>query len=91
MKQENLPSEMGSLLLHQNASLFQLFLQSGETATHLLAAQRIAYLHIVSGVVMVNGEQLGEGDGATITKTDSIRFEAVESVEALLFDLALDG
>lgn len=79
----------GSLLLHQNASLFQLSLQPGATATQSLAAQRIAYLHIVSGVVMVNGEQLGEGDGATITETDSIRFEAVESAEALLFDLAL--
>ena len=40
---------------------------------------------------MVNGGQLGEGDGATITETDSIRFEAVESAEAVLFDLALAG
>ena len=81
----------GSLLLHQDASLLQLSLQPGETATHTLAAQRTAYLHVVSGVVVVNGEQLGEGDGATITETDSIRFEAVESAEALLFDLALAG
>ena len=81
----------GSLLLHQDASLFQLSLQPGTTATHALAAQRIAYLHVVSGVVVVNGEQLGEGDGATITETDSIRFEAVEEAEALLFDLALAG
>jgi redox-sensitive bicupin YhaK (pirin superfamily) len=81
----------GSLLLHQDASLFQLSLQPGEMVTHPLAAQRTAYLHVVSGVVVVNGEQLGEGDGATITETDSIRFEAVESAEALLFDLALAG
>ena len=79
----------GSLLLHQDASLYQLFLQPGATATHTLAAQRIAYLHVVSGVVVVNGEQLREGDGATITETDSILFEAVESAEALLFDLDL--
>jgi redox-sensitive bicupin YhaK (pirin superfamily) len=79
----------GSLLLHQDASLFQLSLQPCATATHTLAAQRTAYLHVVSGVVVVEGEQLGEGDGATITETDSIQFEAVESAEALLFDLAL--
>jgi redox-sensitive bicupin YhaK (pirin superfamily) len=59
--------------------------------THPLAAQRTAYLHVVSGVVVVNGEQLGEGDGATITEIDGIRFEAVESAEALLFDLAVAG
>ena len=81
----------GSLLLHQDASLLQLSLQPGATATHTLAAQRIAYLHVVSGVVVVNGEQLGEGDGATITEIDSILFEAVESTEALLFDLALSA
>ena len=81
----------GSLLLHQDASLLQLSLQPGETVTHTLAAQRTAYLHVVSGIVVVNAEQLGEGDGATITETDSIRFEAVESAEALLFDLALTG
>jgi len=77
----------GSLLLHQDASLYQLSLQPGETATHTLATQRTAYLHVVSGIVEVNDEQLHEGDGATIGATDSILFEAIESVEALLFDL----
>jgi redox-sensitive bicupin YhaK (pirin superfamily) len=81
----------GSLLLHQEASLYQLFLQPGATATHTLGAQRIAYLHVVSGIVVINGEQLYEGDGATITEIDSILFEAVESAEALLFDLARVG
>lgn len=77
----------GSLLLHQDASLYQLSLQPGETATHTLAAQRTAYLHVVSGIVVVNGQQLAEGDGATISEIDSIVFEAIESAEALFFDL----
>ena len=77
----------GSLLLHQDASLYQLSLQTGETTAHTLAAHRTAYLHVVSGIVVVDGEQLGEGDGATISETDSIRFEGRESAEALLFDL----
>lgn len=77
----------GSLLLHQDASLYQLSLQPGETATHTLATQRTAYLHVVSGIVEVNDEQLHEGDGATISETDSILFEVIESAEALLFDL----
>ena len=73
--------------MHQDASLYQLSLQPGETATHTLAAQRTAYLHVVSGIVVVNGQQLAEGDGATISEIDSIVFEAIESAEALFFDL----
>ena len=77
----------GSLLIHQDASLYQLYLQAGEVATHLLAPQRTAYLHLVSGTVEVNGEPLLEGDGATISDTDLVEFEALQSSEALLFDL----
>lgn len=77
----------GSLLIHQDASLYQLCLQAGEVATHLLAAQRTAYLHLVSGTVEVNGKPLVEGDGATISDTDRVEFEALQSSEALLFDL----
>jgi redox-sensitive bicupin YhaK (pirin superfamily) len=77
----------GSLLLHQDASLYQLLLQPGESASHALAAGRTAYLHLVSGSLRVNGEQLGEGDGATVRATDAIDFEALAPSEALLFDL----
>ena len=77
----------GSLLLHQDASLYQLWLQSGESATHALSAPRTGYVHVVSGAIKVNGEQLGEGDGATISGTESVEFEAVAASEALVFDL----
>ena len=77
----------GSLLLHQDASLYQLWLQSDESASHAFTASRTGYVHVVSGTIKVNGEQLGEGDGATISDTESVEFEALAASEALLFDL----
>ncbi len=77
----------GSLLLHQDACLYQLRLQQGESADHALAPGRKAYLHLVSGSLRVNGEQFGEGDGATVSDVDKIEFEALAESEALLFDL----
>jgi hypothetical protein len=77
----------GSLLLHQDASLYQLWLAAGESASHALAAGRTAYLHVVSGEILVNGERLGAGDGATISALDNIDFAAEAASEALLFDL----
>jgi len=77
----------GSLLLHQDASLYQLWLQSGESATHALTELRTGYIHVVSGAIKVNGELLGEGDGATISDAKTVKFEAVVASEALLFDL----
>jgi hypothetical protein len=77
----------GSLLLHQDASLYQLWLQSGEGATHAFIAPRSGYVHVISGAIKVNGEQLAEGDGATISDTEIVEFEALAASEALLFDL----
>ena len=77
----------GSLRLHQDASLYRLWLQTDEAAGHALAAQRTAYLHVVSGAIEVNGETLGEGDGATVSDVAEIHFSALQESEALLFDL----
>jgi redox-sensitive bicupin YhaK (pirin superfamily) len=77
----------GSLRLHQDASLYQLWLAARESASHALAAGRRVYLHVVAGEILVNGERLGEGDGATISAVDTINFEAEAASEALLFDL----
>jgi len=77
----------GSLLLHQDACLYQLQLQAGESASHALAQGRKAYLHVVSGSLRLQDEEFGEGDGVTIGDIDNIEFEALAESEALLFDL----
>ena len=77
----------GSLRLHQDASLYRLWLDAGEQAEFSQAPQRTAYLHVVSGSLRLNGELLGEGDGATASATDRIEFVAEAETEALFFDL----
>ena len=77
----------GSLLIHQDACLYQLRLQPEQTVSQPLAAGRTAYVHVVSGTLYVNNERLGEGDGATLTDVDRLEFEGIEGCEALLFDL----
>ena len=77
----------GSLKLHQDASLYRLWLEAGERAEFTQSPDRTAYLHVVSGSVRVNGERLDEGDGATVKSTDHIEFIADAETEALFFDL----
>jgi len=77
----------GSLLIHQDASLFQLKLDAGETAEQPLEPGRTVYLHVVSGRFKVNDALLSEGDGAEVAATDRLRFEGIETGEVLLFDL----
>jgi hypothetical protein len=36
----------------------------------------------------MNGEQLSEGDGATVTETSELEFVGAENCEALVFDLS---
>jgi quercetin 2,3-dioxygenase len=77
----------GSLLLHQDASLYQLRLDGDDSASHAFASGRSLYIHVVSGALEVNGETLAEGDGATLKDVDSVDFRGLQTTEALVFDL----
>ena len=77
----------GSLLLHQDASLYQLRLDPADKATHGLDRGRNLYVHVVSGALEVNGETMSEGDGAKLTDVETVDFEGLETTEALVFDL----
>jgi redox-sensitive bicupin YhaK (pirin superfamily) len=77
----------GSLLLHQDASLYQLRFYLDQSVSHSLESGRTVYVHVVTGVIEVNGERLHEGDGATVKQVDRVDFIGVENSEALVFDL----
>ena len=77
----------GSLRIHQDASLYQLLLDAGQSASHAPAAGRSVYVHVVAGEIQINGETLREGDGATLAEVDRIDFVGVAGSEALVFDL----
>ncbi len=77
----------GSLLIHQDAFLYQLQLKKEQLVSLSLEKGRTVYVHVVTGTIMVNGEQLQEGDGATIKDVDVIEFVGMNNSEALIFDL----
>jgi redox-sensitive bicupin YhaK (pirin superfamily) len=76
-----------SLQIHQDACLYQLHLKAGESVSHALDDGRSVYVHVVSGMLSIDGETLNEGDGATVTETDKIDFVATKTSEAFVFDL----
>lgn len=75
----------GSLMMHQDASLFRLQLSAGETYT-FNTENRPGYLHIINGKAMIDSKTWQEGDalgalGETFTVTAS------SDLTALWFDL----
>jgi redox-sensitive bicupin YhaK (pirin superfamily) len=55
---------------------------------HVPVHGRRLYLHVIGGVVDVNGERLGHGDAARIITADPLRVRALTGAELLLWDLA---
>ncbi len=78
----------GSITIHQDASLLSGLLAPGETATHVVAPARHAWLQVARGVVQVNGEKLVAGDGLAADGQGELRIEGTEDAEVLVFDLA---
>lgn len=77
----------GSLLIHQDANLFQLKLDTGKIISHNIDSGRTYYIQVVSGEMSVNNLPLAKGDGASIQKEDILQFKAITDTEALFFDL----
>ncbi|RYE90884.1 MAG: pirin family protein [Myxococcales bacterium] len=78
----------GSITIHTDAALLAGCFDRGEQATLTLAPGRHAWVQVVRGSVRVNGQELGTGDGASISNEDAVRLEGTAGGEVLVFDLA---
>ncbi|MBK3735050.1 hypothetical protein FBZ83_11892 [Azospirillum brasilense] len=78
----------GSVVIHQDVDLYATLLDEGDSVTHELSPGRHAWVQVARGQVRLNGEILKEGDGAAISKEESLTLDGVVSAEVLLFDLA---
>jgi redox-sensitive bicupin YhaK (pirin superfamily) len=76
-----------SLQIHQDACLYRLILQDGDTEALGLDEGRTGYVQVVKGELKVNGVPLHTGDGAAITRITELVFSGLSSAEALVFDL----
>jgi redox-sensitive bicupin YhaK (pirin superfamily) len=76
----------GSLVIHQDARVYQTKLAKGEGVRHGLARGRAAFVHVATGTATVNGAQLAAGDAATVEDEREVTVSG--EGEVLLFDLA---
>ncbi|MEW5682814.1 MAG: pirin family protein [Pseudomonadota bacterium] len=77
----------GSLILRQDALLYQLMLASGETEKVSIRPGRKMYLHLISGELKLLGQSLQAGDGIKVADETTLALKAQGAVKALLFDL----
>jgi redox-sensitive bicupin YhaK (pirin superfamily) len=77
----------GSVLIHQDASMYAGLFDGGEQATFTLEAGRWGYLHVARGTVNVNGTVLNAGDALRVTDGSAINIARGKGAEVLVFDL----
>jgi redox-sensitive bicupin YhaK (pirin superfamily) len=78
----------GSLTIHQDVDLYASILDTGERVSIADAEGRRVFVQVVSGKLEVNGEKLAAGDGMKIQNESSVKLEALDRAEFLLFNLA---
>jgi hypothetical protein len=83
----------GSVVVHQDASLYLAELAAGARVVHPLGPARHAWLQVTRGSVSVAGQRLETGDAAAISDEPGLQLAGVElaglePAEILLFDLA---
>ena len=77
-----------SLVIHQDARVYQTKLSPGQTVEHALGDNRRAYLHVATGSAMVNGNPVNAGDGVAVEGEPRVTVTGDAPGEVLLFDLA---
>ncbi len=77
----------GSVKINQDAKLFVSLLAPGEETTHSLDGKRHAWLQVAKGEVELNGQKLGQGDGAAVSEEKKLTIKGTKDAEILLFDL----
>jgi redox-sensitive bicupin YhaK (pirin superfamily) len=78
----------GSLTNHQDVQILHGWLQPGEPLVYTHTSQRHYWVQVVRGTIRLAGQALGNGDGAAASGEPSLRLEAQEPAQVLLFDLA---
>ena len=77
----------GSIVIHQDARMYDGILKAGAGTVYNLAPLRRAYLQVARGQVQANKVSLGAGDGAAIENETGLDLKAQSDSEVVLFDL----
>lgn len=78
----------GSATIHQDADIYRIRLQPGQTVPHQLGPGRGVWVHVAEGAVALDGVMLTTGDGASTEEAGLLNLAATCLTDAILFDLA---
>ena len=78
----------GSMVIKQDASLYQLMLAADKQVSLATSAKRHYYVHVIEGELQIENQIVKPGDGAKIESVDELQLIAANTaVKALVFDL----
>ncbi len=77
-----------SVTIHADAKLYSGLFDGAERAELALDLERKAYVHLVRGILEVNGQRVSAGDAVMLEREDKITLTKGGDAEVLVFDLA---
>ena len=77
-----------SVRINADATIYAGLFDGAETAKLEIDPARKAYVHLISGQLMVQGQQLQAGDALMVEGEGMLLFEHGVNAEVLVFDLA---
>lgn len=77
----------GSVTIHADARVYAGLFDAGESAELAVAPGRLAYVHLVRGALVVNGQALTGGDALQLRDPGSVNIDGGAQAEVLVFDL----
>jgi redox-sensitive bicupin YhaK (pirin superfamily) len=77
----------GSVVVHQDAHVYAGLFDGSESASLPLDPERLAYVHVATGAVVVNGVQLEAGDAVRVTAETQLSLGDGKQAHVLVFDL----
>jgi redox-sensitive bicupin YhaK (pirin superfamily) len=78
----------GAVTIHADAKLYAGLFDGTEEAQLTLDPTRKAYIYLIKGELMVNGQSLTGGDAALLEAEPLLRLTSAKGADVLVFDLA---
>jgi quercetin 2,3-dioxygenase len=76
-----------AVTIHQDACLYVSYMQENHSIHYSLDPERMGWLQLIKGHVLLNGADIKAGDGAAI-QGESTTIDCLKKAELLFFDLA---
>ena len=78
----------GAVTVHQDLNLYATVLEPGEQVNQAIQPDRQLWVQVARGTVLVNGEELAQGDAVALVEESILEIIGKELAEVLVFDLA---